>query len=151
MAKTNISWDDSSTASANARARLPAMLQAYFEEGRKLTGAEFTNARMHRFRLETKGLRYTLELFRACYGPGLGLYLTALRKIQDCLGAINDYETSKALIADRLPRAAPERIKMERVLTARAKRKALEFHRYWQQTFDKPGAMRRWLKYFSRV
>ena len=72
MAKTNISWDDSSTASANARAKLPAMLQAYFEEGRKLTGAEFTNARMHRFRLETKGLRYTLELFRACYGPGLG-------------------------------------------------------------------------------
>jgi CHAD domain-containing protein len=151
MAKTNIPWDDSSTASANARARLPAMVQAYFEEGRKLTGAELPNARMHRFRLETKGLRYTLELFRACYGPGLERYLAALRKIQDCLGAINDYETSKALIAARLPRTAPERIKMERVLTARAKRKSLEFRRYWQQTFDKPGVMQRWRKYFSRV
>ena len=39
---------------------------------------------------------------------------------------------------------------MDRVLTARAKRKSLEFRRYWRQTFDKPGEDRRWLKYLSR-
>ena len=39
---------------------------------------------------------------------------------------------------------------MDRVLTARAKRKSLEFRRYWRQTFDKPGEDQRWMNYLSR-
>jgi CHAD domain-containing protein len=105
---------------------------------------------MHPFRLETKALRYTLELFRPCFGPGLESFLLTLRRIQDCLGALNDYATTRDLIAAKLPKHAPERRKMDRILTARAKRKSLEFQRYWRQTFDKPGEDRRWINYFSR-
>jgi CHAD domain-containing protein len=150
MAKKRLLWDGSASASSNAGARLPAMLEAYFHQGRKLVGRSSSVAPMHPFRLETKALRYTLELFRPCFGPGLESFLLTLRRIQDCLGALNDYATTRDLIAARLPKHAPEREKMDRVLTARAKRKSLEFRRYWRQTFDKPGEDRRWMNYISR-
>lgn len=151
MAKKRLLWDESASASANARVRLPAMLEAYFGQGRKLVGRSPSSVGpMHPFRLETKALRYTLELFRPCFGPGLEGFLLSLRRIQDCLGALNDYVTTRGLIAGRLPKHAPEREKMERILTARTKRKTLEFRRYWRQTFDKAGEDQRWMNYISR-
>ena len=151
MAKRRLLWDESASASANAGVRLPAMLQSYFDRGRKLMERSTPSVvPMHPFRLETKALRYTLELFRPCFGPGLEGFLMNLRRIQDCLGELNDYATTRDLIASRLPKHAPEREKMDRVITARAKRKSLEFRRYWRQTFDTPGEDRRWLNYVSR-
>ena len=126
------------------------MLQSYFDQGRKLVGNSPSAAAMHPFRLETKALRYTLELFRPCFGPGLEGFLLSLRRIQDCLGALNDYATTRDLIAAKSPKRAPDWEKLDRVLTARAKRKSLEFRRYWRQTFDKPGEDRRWMNYISR-
>ena len=107
-------------------------------------------AAMHRFRLHTKALRYTVELFRPCYGPGLDLRLAALRKIQDCLGAMSDYATTKDLIASKLPRGDPERLRLSRLLTARTRRKCAELRRYWGQSFDKRGEQQRWRTYLSR-
>jgi len=150
MAKKKLLWDESASASSNAGVRLPAMLESYFDQGRKLMGRSPSAAAMHPFRLETKALRYTLELFRPCFGPGLEGFLLSLRRIQDCLGALNDYATTRDLIAARLPKHAPDWEKMDRVLTARAERKSLEFRRYWRQTFDKPGEDRRWMNYLSR-
>jgi len=151
MAKKRLLWDQSATASLNARVRLPAMLRAYFDQGRRLTGSSSSSvAPMHPFRLETKALRYTLELFRPCFGPGLEGFLLSLRRIQDCLGALNDYATTRDLISAGLPRHAPDREKLDRVLMARAKRKSLEFRAYWRRTFDKPGEDRRWINYVSR-
>jgi len=151
MAKKVVLWDESASASSNARVRLPAMLQSYFDQGRKLMGrSSYSVAPMHPFRLETKALRYTLELFRPCFGPGLEGFLLGLRRIQDCLGALNDYATTKALLGARLPERSPEWEMANRVLTARAKRKSSEFRRYWRQTFDRPDADRRWMNYFSR-
>ena len=150
MAKKRLLWDESDSASSNAGVRLRAMLESYFDQGRKLTGHSPSVGPMHPFRLETKALRYTLELFRPCFGPGLEGFLLSLRRIQDCLGALNDYATTRDLIAARLPKHAPDRKKLDQVLTARAKRKAVEFRRYWRQTFDKPGEERRWVNYISR-
>lgn len=150
MPKKRLLWDESASAPSNAAARLPAILEAYFDQGRKIVGRSSVVSPMHPFRLETKALRYTLELFRPCFGPGLEGLLLSLRRIQDCLGALNDYATTRGLIAATLPKHAPERQKMDRILTARAKRKSLEFQRYWRQTFDKPGEDRRWLSYLSR-
>ena len=150
MAKKHITWDEALSAAQNARAKLPKMLEAYFEEGRKLMDPSSSPAVMHRFRLETKAVRYALELFRACYGPGLGRYLTALARIQDRLGAINDCETTRDLVASKLPAGSCDRIKMERILTASLQRKWSEFRRYWQQSFDRSGEERRWSNYLSR-
>lgn len=147
MAKSGIHWDESMTATAAARARLPQMAQAYFKAGRKLADAP---ASFHKFRLATKALRYTLELFRPCYGPALDRRLSALAAIQDSLGAISDCATTRELIAAKLPEDAPERIRMDSYLDAAARRKRLEFRRYWLRTFDQPGQERLWLNYLSR-
>lgn len=149
MAKKRMDWDEAASASANARARLPALAQAYFDQGRKLLDPSSSPAAMHHFRLETKAFRYTLELFRPCYGPALDRYLGGLREIQDCLGALNDCAATRDLIAEKLPKHDPERGKIEAFLAQRGRREAAKFRRHWRTTFDSPGQEQRWLRYLS--
>jgi CHAD domain-containing protein len=150
MAKKRVDWDQAASASANSRARLPAMVQSYFDQGRKLLDPSCSPSAMHRFRLETKAFRYTLEFFRPCYGPALDGYLGGLREIQDCLGALNDCAATRDLIAEKLPAHHPEREKIELFLAVRAKRESAKFRRFWRTTFDRPGQEQRWLCYLSR-
>jgi CHAD domain-containing protein len=150
MPKKKIEWAEAASASVNSRARLPAMVQSYFDQGRKLLDPSSAPAAMHRFRLETKAFRYTLEFFRPCYGPALDGYLGGLREIQDCLGALNDCAETRRLIAEKLPAHDPEREKIEVFLAVRAKRESAKFRRYWRTTFDSPGQEQRWLRYLSR-
>ena len=100
-------WDDSASAGANARRRLPVLMRAYYAQGRRLAGGDLSPEILHEFRLATKRLRYTVEMFRACYGPGIDRWLVALRQIQDHLGAINDCVATKELVAAKLPKADP--------------------------------------------
>ena len=108
MAKKRMDWDEAASTSANVRARLPAMAQSYCDQGRKLLDPSSSPSAMHRFRLETKAFRYTLEFFRPCFGPALERYLSGLREIQDCLGALNDCAATRDLIANRLPHGADD-------------------------------------------
>jgi CHAD domain-containing protein len=150
MAKKRIDWDEAASTSANARARLPAVARAYFDQGRKLLDPSSSPAAMHHFRLETKAFRYTLELFRPCYGPALERYLSGLREIQDCLGALNDCAATRDLIAEKLPKHDPEREKIDGFLAQQGRRESAKFRRYWCTTFDSPGQEQRWLRYLSR-
>ena len=145
-----ITWDGTSSASRNARAVLPALARSYFEKGRQLTEKPPSAGALHRFRLDTKALRYTLELFRACYGVGLDRRLAVLRKVQAYLGAINDYATTIEMVSARLPKGDAERIRIEALLAARARRKSLEFRRYAQRLFHDAGEERRWRGYLAR-
>jgi CHAD domain-containing protein len=149
MAK-RIKWDDKASAASNARAHLPAMLLSYYEEGRALAGNALAADRLHQFRLATKRLRYTVELFRACYGPGLERWLAGMREIQDHLGAISDCASTRDLVLAKLPKESAERTRIERALAARARREAAAFRRYWRTAFDAPGESRRWAAYFGR-
>jgi CHAD domain-containing protein len=150
MAKNEI-WKASVSAGDNARTALPDMLRDYYAVGRKLMDGNPSPAELHRFRLKTKRFRYTLELFRSFYGPYLDRYLAELRKIQDFLGAINDYATTRDLIAARLSHRSPHWRKVNRFLLDRTAERTAEFHDYWQQTFDTPGQESRWVRYLSTV
>lgn len=132
-------WDESASAAANARLKLPAQAAKYFRAGRKLAGAKFAYPAFHRFRLRTKRFRYTLEFFRFCYGPALDELLADLRRIQDCLGAISDCETARLLAGDKA---------FERYLRTRAERKARQFQRHWRKALD-PAEVR-WSRYLAR-
>ena len=85
-------------------------------------------------RLAGKRLRYTLELFRPCYGPGLDQRLTALKDLQDSLGDVNDAVASGALLAHRIGHKA------RHFLQARAEEKAAEFRKQWTKSFELHGA-----------
>jgi hypothetical protein len=54
------------------------------------------------------------------------------------------------MLAASLPGRSPERLKLERILTQRARRKWAKFDRYWRLTFDTPSEKRRWLNYLSQ-
>jgi CHAD domain-containing protein len=150
MAKKRMEWDEAASTPANARERLPAIAQSYFDQGRKLLDPSSSTSAMHRFRLETKAFRYTLELFRPCFGPALDRYLSGLREIQDCLGALNDCAATRDLIAEKLPKHDPGREKIDAVLAELGRRESAKFRRYWSRSFDSPGQERRWLNYLSR-
>lgn len=139
------------SAGENARTRLPSVAQGYFKAGRTLMDGDPPAAALHRFRLKTKRFRYTLEMFRGCYGPQVERYLAQLRKIQDWLGAINDSATTGKLVAATMRRHSPEWTRFSRFLLERTQENVAEFQSYWKGIFDKPGEEQRWVRYLSRV
>lgn len=138
-----LAWDASKSAAQNASGKLPPLAAAYFRAGRKLLDGQPSARALHQFRLETKRFRYTLELFRPCYGPGLDRRLALLRGIQNFLGEINDCAQTLEMLGD-------EQRKIAAFLERRMAQKAGQLRRYWRQTFDPPGRERWWSEYLRR-
>jgi CHAD domain-containing protein len=134
-------WRAFHTASVNARTVLPGMAEKYFEAGRKAADRKRSPGSLHRFRIETKRFRYSLEMFRPVYGPTLDRYLKALRGLQDALGKVSDCQTVLEMLKGD---AALER-KLERSL----KKTSKEFRREWTR-FDAQGQLKQWKSYLAR-
>jgi CHAD domain-containing protein len=143
-------WDDAGSAGENARALLPAVVGAYFKAGRKLLSRSPTTVELHGFRLKTKRLRYTLELFRVCYSSTLEQRLESLKEIQTLLGEINDCAAALRTSAASLPAKSPDQVKIERFLQARSARLSAAFHKHWKEKFDAPGREDWWVSYLAR-
>lgn len=149
MAK-RIHWDEGGSAGENARAQLPAIAGAYFKAGRKALRTAKTPPELHAFRLATKRWRYTLELFRACYGPSFEQRVEALKEVQTLLGDINDCAAGKRLAQSSLPGRSSHRRQVEQFLDARAVRLATEFRKHWREKFDADGQEDWWVGYLAR-
>jgi CHAD domain-containing protein len=146
-----IRWDTSAGAEVNARTCLPGLVGEYFTLGREVTAREdAAPEELHRFRLATKRLRYTIELFRPCYGKTLEERLDELRRIQQFLGDANDCATTGRIASRLFPRAGGERRKVEEFLAARAASDQAKFRAYWREKFDGRGRERAWVGYFAR-
>jgi CHAD domain-containing protein len=143
-------WDDRAGAAANARRELPRLAASYFARVRELLAEEPSPSKLHRLRLATKRLRYTLELFRPCYGPGLETRLAALRRVQQLLGEVNDSGAAGRLLSKSMSAASPQRARILRFLEERAAVKAQEFRKDWAEVFDAPGQERWWTGYLAR-
>jgi CHAD domain-containing protein len=137
-------WSPRSGAAVNARRHLPQLVADYFAEARHLLLEVSTPAGLHRLRLISKRLRYTLELFRPCYPPGLAERLEALKRLQDVLGDINDAVITAGLIAEM-----PGAVRMRARLQELAVRKADEFRTEWHTRFDAPGSESWWIDFLS--
>ena len=118
-------WDSAKSAEENASQKLPPLARAYFRAGRALFAAKPTAGAFHKFRLETKRFRYTLELFQPCYGPGLEERLKLLRNIQDLLGEINDCATTQKLLGS-------QPVRVSKFLERRMALKARALRMCWQ-------------------
>ncbi|MFN0169905.1 MAG: CHAD domain-containing protein [Bryobacteraceae bacterium] len=134
----SIRWLATRSSSANAAARLPRLVSEFFAAGRALAAADSGPAQAHLFRIRTKRMRYTLELFRSCYGRGLGTRLNSLREIQQCLGEMNDFATIRRL---------SRRPAVEAFMDSRMASKIDEFRLLWRERFDRTGQERRWITY----
>lgn len=124
----------------NAREVLPKMARKYFRAGRAVIGGKRPPDELHRFRLETKRLRYTLELFRPVYGPQLDRYLNALRGLQGALGKVSDYQA-----IGRVVEGDPA---LEAQIRRSLKRKVKDLRNEWQG-FDAEGELKRWRTYLA--
>lgn len=145
-----IRWNARWSPAANARVQLPKVASLFLEEGRKAALAESAVEDLHRFRLRVKAWRYTLELFRPFYRPGLEQRLAELRRMQDILGALNDDCTILEMVRKGLEKDSALRRKLEGLLEARVRRKVREFKKYWSQVFDKPGREDLWKRYLQQ-
>jgi CHAD domain-containing protein len=146
---SQIAWNPRLGASPNARRKLPPMMGAYFRQVRELLAADPAPAELHTIRLDTKRVRYTLELFRPCYGPGLEVRIAALQRLQQVLGEVNDCSAAECLI-ERLVPASSARTRVRTFLRRRAAAKATELRREWHEIFDAPGREHWWIHYLSR-
>lgn len=151
MAKgKKIKWRKEASAADNARLRLPKLARAYFAEVREILAAKPTPAELHALRLDSKRLRYTLELFRPCYAEGLEQRIKALKQLQDLLGECNDAVSALPRIESALGSNRTEKARMQKWLGALADRKAAEFRKHWTEDFDAPGKEKWWTGYLER-
>ena len=146
---SQIVWNPRSSAGSNARRRLPPAVHAYFVQVRELLAANPAPPQLHAMRLATKRLRYTLELFRPCYGRGLDERLAALQRLQQMLGEVNDCAAAERLIEGLAPASAARR-RVVSFLRRRAAAKAAALRREWRDRFDAPGREHWWLRYLAR-
>lgn len=64
--------------------------------------AEAEPAVLHELRIEFKQLRYTLSLFSAVLGVQVAEYIEEIKRLQDCLGHLNDAVVARAYLNDFL-------------------------------------------------
>jgi len=137
------------SAARHARRTLPPQVRGYFAEVRQLLAASAPPAELHTIRLATKRLRYTLELFRPCYGATLEGCLSALQRLQQLLGEVNDCAAAERLIEGLLPES-PIRLRLGHFLRRRASAKAAALRTEWRGRFDAPGREQWWLRYLAK-
>jgi len=144
-----VEWEEKAAAAANARRELPPLVTRYFALVRELLAKDPSPPELHRLRLATKRLRYTLELFQPCYGPGLETRMAGLRELQRLLGEVNDSVATGRMLAKAL-RESAQQARVEKFLEERAAEKAREFRKHWDEVFDAEGREQWWIEYLER-
>lgn len=142
-------WNPTESCTSNARRVLPRMACNYFALGRTTCEGSPPPAGLHRLRLAGKRLRYSLELFVDCYGPGLQGLLRSLRVIQDRLGTISDCDATEALLRGEGLADGEDSSLLLAFLAERRRASTLEFRDLWRDEFDAPGKEVAWLDYLS--
>jgi CHAD domain-containing protein len=143
-------WNARLGAAVNARRGLPPLVSAYFRAGREFLASRPSPAQLHELRLATKRLRYTLELFRRCYGPELERYLAELQVLQQALGELNDCVASRHLLTREMP-ASPLRDKLEKFLSCEEASRSQRVREVWTGQFDAAGREAAWVRYLGRL
>ena len=141
-------WNPRIGPAANARRQLPRLASEFFGQVRSALAANPTPDQLHQVRLAAKRIRYTLELFRPCYGPALEVRLDSLRELQQVLGEINDCAATGRLLA-KSAGASPNRARAERFLAARLREKTTDLRRRWAGGMGAPGQEVVWTQYLA--
>jgi CHAD domain-containing protein len=145
-----IAWDEVGGPAENARRHLPKLASDYFALGREVMAQKPDPTRLHSLRLATKRLRYTLELFRPCYGPGMMRCLAALRAVQQLLGEVNDVAAASRALGTLMNGDASQRDFVNKSLQPLFETRVAAFQKYWRELFDAPDQEAWWTYYLAR-
>lgn len=144
-----VGWDPALSIGENVRLQLPQLTREFFASGRELIASGASPIELHGFRLAAKRFRYTLELFRPLYGPGLEQKLESVRRIQSILGKRQDCAVLAQRIREHGDLSDDLRTALDK-LERQGLKLEQEFRAYWLDEFDKPGAELLWSRYFAR-
>jgi CHAD domain-containing protein len=150
MKKSRMAWDPRKSEVENARRVLPVLAARFLEKSARAASGSVSPEDLHPFRLRAKRLRYTLELFQSCYGPGLAERLAVLRAMQNFLGDINDCYTTRQLLEQKHARRRPGWRSIAEFLDRRVEERVGEFRKFWGENFAAPGSRRWWVDYLKR-
>ncbi len=108
-------WKLAQSLEVNLGRFLPALAEEFFASGKAALSARASYRKLHRFRLQAKRFRYTLELFESFYGAEMPQGAEILKELQDRLGAINDCATTIVILGrDRRAVAAVDKLLRQR-------------------------------------
>src|SRR5207253_1571005 len=100
---------------------------------------------MHRFRLLTKRFRYTLEIFRHAYGPGVEQRIELLKQVQTLLGEMNDCVVTSGMLAQL---EGTEHVRDQ--LAQKAEQKKGKLQSVWSVHFEAAGRRENWRRYLTQ-
>ena len=86
-------------------------------------------AGLHNMRISVKRLRYSMELFQACFAKRFRRCLARMRDLQELLGATHDADVRVGYLRAQLERAAPEQRLGVKALLNRTQQRREETHR----------------------
>ena len=138
-------WSDELDVTANLRRRLPKLARKYFSRSRYALAKKRGWDEIHEFRLATKRFRYTLELFRPEYGPGLEKRIDELKQVQKLLGDAND-----CMVTATLLEPLPDTAELRAELAATAESKLNKLRSWWRANLASKAAEERWVLYLRR-
>lgn len=149
--KAKPAWDARKSAAQNARQALPVLTATYLRAAKAAANRQPSPRALHKFRLQTKRFRYTLELFRPCLGRSLDSRLEALRRLQQYLGEINDCATTRELLfGKKRPRSRPL-ARLWQFLEDRTAEKTAELMRLLRRSLRGAKRRRWWTDYAARA
>ncbi len=103
----------------NARRVLAVRVAEFFSYAPVIPHPELSEA-LHDMRIAAKRLRYTLELFRAQFGPPGSKQIDRVKAVQEALGTLHDHDVRIAMIGDELSRLMLEQSRQTRTAIAEA-------------------------------
>ena len=114
-----------------------SMTKDYYAQGNEAAKV-FAPKKLHKFRIASKKLRYTLELFQPVLpanpnGRLKQVELKQVENVQRLLGRANDYATTRRLI---LQEGASKKLAAQ--LKKKERKRVEEFHCYWENELAKP-------------
>ena len=143
-------WDASGTSSTNAAAVLPKLAHQFFRAGRAVAQPSTPDKKLHRFRLKVKRFRYTLELFKPCFGPTLDEHIRKVKELQEHLGTMNDCASTLTMLKKASLKNLDGTEQLKSYLAKRIQKERAAFFDYWARTFRPEDAEQRWADYLRR-
>ncbi len=137
------------TAPSAARRALRPLAAEFFRTAQVAAKPDSTPEQLHRFRLLSKRLRYSLEIFEPVLGADGKRALARLRELQERLGAVNDCAASAAAIA-RLGEDGPPLRRARRALRRLLRERMEAFRAWWREHMD-AKEQRRWRHWIGNI
>ena len=127
-----------------ASALMAELIPRYWRSGGVAAQPEASWTDLHQFRLATKRLRYTMELFASIYVGGTPSRLDVLKTVQTHLGKVNDCDTARGL------KAIARDAALDAWLAPRRQTEREKFAKTWAEEQKRSRAGADWVRYFAR-